>query len=238
MLTGRVQLGPVHVLRSPTDHWVKPSDDELFRCRDAPSHPSFATPRKAKPRKHSQEASSLKRREAERREAHQTGAASTSDAARALSPVFPLREDRGPGLYRALDLKKWSGRARLSAPHRGIRGFLGLGSAQAALPGTTGCKREDPLRHQCSEHLAVRHAPDGTMPKPPASAVYRYAHENRSRSALRSTLAKGVPLRAGFWLGNCYGDESQGQCRFIGDARGRADKRSVIRPPTSERRRS
>jgi hypothetical protein len=72
----------------------------------------------------------------------------------------------------ALDLKKWSGRARLSAPHRGIRGFLGLGSAQAALPGTTGCKREDPLRHQCSEHLAVRHAPDGTMPKPPASAVY------------------------------------------------------------------
>src|SRR6202035_4629991 len=52
---------------------------------------------------------------------------------------------------------------------------LGLGSAQAALPGTTGCKREDPLRHQCSEHLAVRHAPDGTMPKPPASAVDRYA---------------------------------------------------------------
>jgi hypothetical protein len=71
----------------------------------------------------------------------------------------------------ALDLKKWSGRARLSAPHRGIRGF-GLGSAQAALPGTTGCKREDPLRHQCSEHLAVRHAPDGTMSKPPVSAVY------------------------------------------------------------------
>jgi hypothetical protein len=92
----------------------------------------------------------------------------------------------------------WSGRARLSAPHRGIRGFLGLGSAQAALPGTTGCKREDPLRHQCSEHLAVRHAPDGTMPKPPASAVYRCSRENRSRSASRSTLAKGVPLRAGF----------------------------------------
>src|SRR6202030_4862840 len=63
-----------------------------------------------------------------------TGAASTSDAARALSPVLPLREDRGPGLHRALDLKKWSGRARLSAPHRGIRDF-GLGSAQAALPG-------------------------------------------------------------------------------------------------------
>src|SRR4029077_13354577 len=128
------------------------------------------------------------------------------------SPVFPLGEDRG-----RRDLKKWSGRARLSAPHRGIRGFLGLGSAQAALPGTTGCKREDPLRYQCSEHLAVRHVPDGTMPKPPASAVYRYAPENRSRSALRSTLAKGVPLRAGFCLGNRYGDESQGQCRIIRD---------------------
>jgi hypothetical protein len=159
---------------------------------------ALQTPRKAKPRN-----SSLKRREAERREAHHR-AASQSDAARTLSPVFPLREDRG-----RRDLKKWSGRARLSAPHRGIRGFVGLGSAQAALPGTTGCKREDPLRHQCSEHLAVRHVPDGTMPKPPASAVYRYAHENRPRSALRSTLAKGVPLRAGFWLRNRYGDACQ-----------------------------
>jgi hypothetical protein len=34
---------------------------------------------------------------------------------------------------------------------------------------------------------------------------------------LRSTLAKGVPLRAGFWLGNRNGDESQGRCRFIRD---------------------
>ena len=113
-------------------------------------------------------------------------------------PFSCLPTAGGPRPRTCLRPQKWSGRARLSAPHRGIRGF-GLGSAQAALPGTTGCKREDPLRHQCSEHLAVRHAPDGTMPKPPASAVYRYAHENRSRSALRSTLAKGVPLRAGFW---------------------------------------
>src|SRR6202040_1228397 len=105
-------------------------------------------------------------------------------------PLSRLPTAGGPRPRTCLRPQKWSGRARLSAPHRGIRGFLGLGSAQAALPGTTGCKREDPLRHQCSEHLAVRHVPDGTMPKPPASAVYRYAHENRSRSALRSTLAK------------------------------------------------
>ena len=125
------------------------------------------------------------RREAERREAHQTEAAS-KDAARALSPVFPLREDRG-----RLDLKNGAGALAFRRPTAASEVFT-LGSAQAALPGTTGCKREDPLRHQCSEHLAVRHAPDGTMPKPPVSAVYRRAHENRSRSALRSTLAKGV----------------------------------------------
>ena len=70
---------------------------------------------------------------------------------------------------------------------------------QAALPGITGCKREDPLRHQCSEHLAVRHAPDGTLPKPPVRAVYGYAHENRSRSASRSTLAIRRPSSSGMF---------------------------------------
>src|SRR6202042_2501870 len=105
------------------------------------------------------------------------------------------------------DLKKWSGRARLSAPHRGIRGFLGLSSAQAALPGITGCKREDPLRHQCSEHLAVRHAPDGTMPKPPASAVYRRATREPLPLRLKEYPRERRPSRAGFWLGNGNGDE-------------------------------
>jgi hypothetical protein len=99
----------------------------------------------------------------------------------------------------------WSGRARLSAPHRGIRGF-GLGSAQAALPGTTGCKREDPLRHQCSEHLAVRHAPDGTMPKPPASAVYRCARREPLPLRLKEYPRERRPSRAGWRLCNCYGD--------------------------------
>src|ERR1700722_20789059 len=94
----------------------------LSFSRKVRAHAEQRTPRKT---------SLQTRREAERREAHQPGAASTSDAARALSPVFPLREDRGPGL--ALDLKKWSGRARLSAPHRGIRGFCPrLGSGRAS----------------------------------------------------------------------------------------------------------
>jgi hypothetical protein len=57
-------------------------------------------------------------------------------------------------------------RSPFGAPPRSCAGIPD--SAWAALPGITGCKREDPLRHQCSEHLAVRHAPDGLMPKPPA----------------------------------------------------------------------
>jgi len=46
-------------------------------------------------------------------------------------------------------------RARLSAPHRGAhRSFDPSAQPRAALPGITGCKREDPPRRQCSEHLA------------------------------------------------------------------------------------
>ena len=52
----------------------------------------------------------------------------------------------------------WSKRARLSAPHRGLRrAYAPRARLLPALPGTTGCKREDPLRHQCSELLADRH---------------------------------------------------------------------------------
>src|SRR5580693_10760352 len=93
-----------------------------------------AKSRKAKPKSVAKN-SSLTRREAERREAHHR-AASKSDAARVLSPSPHAERTEAAGT-------SWSGRARLSAPHRGIRGF-DLGSARAALPGTTGCKREDP----------------------------------------------------------------------------------------------
>jgi len=34
--------------------------------------------------------------------------------------------------------------------------LLPLTQPRAALPGITGCKREDPPRRQCSEHLADR----------------------------------------------------------------------------------
>ena len=169
-----------------------------------------ALPRQEKPSQESiPKNSSLERREAERREAHHR-AASTSDAARALSPVFPLREDRGPGLHRALDLKKWSGRARLSAPHRGIRGF----SASARLrprflepPDANGRTLSGTSAASTSRSDTRR---TGRCPSRPRAQCMAAPDENRSRSALRSTLAKGVPLRAGFWLGNRNGDESQG----------------------------
>ena len=52
---------------------------------------------------------------------------------------------------------KKSGRARLPALHCGTRqGSYPLAQLRAALPGITGCKREDPPRRQCSEHLADR----------------------------------------------------------------------------------
>src|SRR5580704_13391418 len=60
----------------------------LSFSRKARANAEQRTPRKKRsPRKTSLQT----RREAERREAHQPGAASTSDAARTLSPVFPLR---------------------------------------------------------------------------------------------------------------------------------------------------
>jgi hypothetical protein len=114
--------------------------------------------------------SSLKRREAERREAHHRAASTSRCGARPFSCLPTAGGPRPRGTS-----KNGAGALAFRRPTAASEVFLGLGSAQAALPGTTGCKREDPLRHQCSEHLAVRHAPDGTMPKPPASAVYRYA---------------------------------------------------------------
>jgi hypothetical protein len=172
------------ILRGPLRGHLRMTDDKqaLSFSRKVRAHAEQRTPRKT---------SLQTRREAERREAHQPGAASTSDAARALSPVFPLREDRGPGLHRALDLKKWSGRARLSAPHRGIRGFcprLGSGRAswnhrmqtggpspapvQRAPRGPTRAGRDDA---QAARERRVSLRPTRTAPAPPQGVPSRKA---------------------------------------------------------------
>jgi hypothetical protein len=51
------------------DRRIKSGDDELFHCRDAATHPSFAYAKKsqAKPKSVAQKTPPLKRREAERR---------------------------------------------------------------------------------------------------------------------------------------------------------------------------
>src|SRR5208282_4374520 len=127
---------------------------------------------------HAQASSSLKNKgggaptDASDRRPHRT------DAARAC-PLFLSRLRRGGQRERA----------RLSALHRGIRGCYPSTRPRAALPGTTGCKREDPPRHQCSEHLAVRSRAgrDDAQSRPTRVVTPRPGY--RSRSAL------GVPSR-------------------------------------------
>jgi hypothetical protein len=173
---------------------VKPADDESFRCRDAPSHPSFAYAKiflsqekpsqKALPRK----LLPSKRREAERRQAHPPGAASKRDAARVLSPSPLLRGDRGPGLHRALDLMERA-RSPFGAPPRHPRSFgprLGLGRAswnhrmqtggpspapvQRAPRGPTRAGRDDA---QAARERSVSLRPTRTAPAPPQGVPSR-----------------------------------------------------------------
>ena len=87
-----------------------------IRSRDAATHPSFAHAKKSQAKKRRQITPPLKegRRSADRRslEPHQKGMRRASFL---LSPHAERTEVAGTSR---------SGRARLSAPHRGIRGFL------------------------------------------------------------------------------------------------------------------
>jgi hypothetical protein len=84
------------------------------------------------------------KREAERRKAHAVHCPRHTSKRHRLN-----MHGRGSGLYRKP--------ARLPALRRGTRqGSYPLAQLRAALPGITGCEREDPPRRQCSEHLADR----------------------------------------------------------------------------------
>jgi hypothetical protein len=146
---------------APSCHYRKPgNDDAELHCRDANSIRVFLHAfQESLPRTDGRPMSLLPkdvfapqrgRRSAERR---------TNSSCRASMG----RRSRGPINKRD--------RSPFGAPPRSCAGKPD--SAWAALPGTTGCKREDPLRHPCSEHLAVRHAPDGLIPKPPAGQERR-----------------------------------------------------------------
>src|SRR6202451_2384058 len=162
----------------------------LSFSRKARAHAEQPTPRKKRsPRKTSLQT----RREAERREAHQTGAASTSDAARALSPVFPLREDRGPRLHQdfisLVPQKRERARSPFGAPPRHPRFFrprLGSGRASWNHRMQTGGPSPAPVQR---------------APRSPARAGRDDAQAARERSVwLRSTRPapappSGVPSR-------------------------------------------
>ena len=67
------------------------------------------------------------------------------------------RGRRAPSLLPALARDESGGALALRRPPRSCaEGFDPPTRPRAALPGITGCKREDPPRRQCSEHLALR----------------------------------------------------------------------------------
>jgi hypothetical protein len=120
MLSGSVLFGPMSILRSSMDHRVKPGGDESYRSRDAlriRALPKQKASPKTPPLKEG-------RRSAERR--------TTGPHRKAMRRAPSLLSSHCGRTEVAGTSKKWSGRARLSAPHRGIRGFgprLGSGRA-------------------------------------------------------------------------------------------------------------
>jgi hypothetical protein len=114
-------------------------------------------------------------------------------------------------------LTSWSGRARLSAPHRGIRGLfgprLGLGRAswnhrmQTGGPSPAPVQRapRGPARAGRDDAQAARERSVSLRPRePPPLRLKEYPRERR-------------PSRAGCWLGNRCGDGCQERCRLIRD---------------------
>ena len=88
------------------------------------------------------------------------------------------------------------GRARLSALHRGFP-RAALGCTRFG-PGRASREREE--RALPDHRSRLSQAPGtptlvsrGSIPGPPGSGVCRSARRNRTRSALKSTLAKGIP---------------------------------------------
>jgi hypothetical protein len=192
-----------------------PGDDESFRCRDAPSHPSFAKkpPRKAKPRSIPKNPPLKEgRRSAERR----TTGPHRKAMRRASFLLSSLRKNRG---HR--DLMERA-RSPFGAPPRHPRFFrprLGSGRASWNHRMQTGGPSPAP----------VQRAPRG-----PARAGRDDAQAARERSVwlrpreppplrLKEYPREGVLRRAGYWLCNRNGDGSQEGCLFIRDSRRRAD---------------
>jgi hypothetical protein len=99
--------------------------------------------------------------------------ASSSDAARTLTPVLPLRRGPGPDPDRARP--HGAGALAFRRPTAALRRAFGparLRPRFLELPDASGRTLSGTSAASTSQS---GHAPDGTMPKPPVSAVYGYA---------------------------------------------------------------
>ncbi len=170
----------------------------LPRSRDAPSHPSFASRFKKALR------ASLERREAERRQAHHW----FPPRRRKISlPAYAARAIFAPCPALARDLR--GGALAFRRPTAACAEGLTSTRLRAALPGITGSKREDPLRHQCSQHLAVRSRAGRSMPR--TARTHGVSPRFREPPPLRLGVpSRRRPRRAGFQFGGECNDNGDG----------------------------
>jgi hypothetical protein len=174
----------MRLLRRPMDRRVKPGDDALLRSRGAPSHPSFAHATKSQAKKRHRQSPPLKKKGGGAPiGAHSKSRIEKRHGAHPVSrPPFSERTEAAR--------TSRSGRARLSAPHRGTSpGFIParLGPRFLEPPDASGRTLSGTSAASTSQSDTCR---TGRCPSRPCAQCIRRTHENRSRSASRSTLAK------------------------------------------------
>ena len=153
-LEGRRPRRLSSILRGPLRGHLR-MRQAAVRSRDAASHPSFASRfKKALPR------ASLEKK----------GGGAPISASTGFRPAAERkacqRMRRAPSLSPANGAGSNGGALAFRRPTAVMRrGALPSTRFRAALPGITGSKREDPLRHQCSQHLAVRSRAGRSMPR-------------------------------------------------------------------------
>ena len=152
-------------------------EENKSRSRNAPWHPRFAARfKKALPK------APLNKKGG----GAPFGASTGNRLRRRRRTASLLRTRRAPSLLSRIGAGSKRRRPRLAALHRGhAPKVFASDSARAALPGITGSKREDPLRHQCSQHLAVRSRAGRSMPRPPGPKMTTPGSGNRTRRISR-----------------------------------------------------
>jgi hypothetical protein len=124
----------------------------------------------------------------------------------------------------------WSGRARLSAPHRGIRGFEPSARLRPRFlesPDANGRTLSGTSAASTSQSGTRR---TGRCPSRPRAQCTAAPDENRSRSASRSTLAKASFVERDFAYVTVMETRVKRNVAILGTHRG-VDPRSIVRHP-------